>query len=102
MGHGLRPGQLVTSRAGRDKGKPFFVIRVLDERYVEVADGETRSGSRPKRKNVRHLQPHRWVHEGLAERLARDDIPPDEELRQMLEAMIETATRGGVAPGGSG
>ena len=91
-----RPGQLVTSRAGRDKGKPFFVLRVLDDRFAEVADGEMRSVRRPKRKNIRHLQPHTVVHEGLAERLNRGEMPTDEELRAMLaEVLAKAAQTGG-------
>lgn len=92
MTHDLVPGQLVTSLAGRDKGQPFFVIEVLDDRYVTVADGDKRSGKNPKRKNVRHLQPHRLVHGPLAERLAQADIPPDEQLRKMLAEIIASAT----------
>lgn len=95
MAHDLVPGQLVTSLAGRDKGQPFFVIEVLDDRYVTVADGEKRSGRNPKRKNVRHLQPHRWVHRELADRLSRSDVPPDEELRRMLEEIIASALKDG-------
>ena len=50
-------GQIVRSRAGRDKGKTYLVIRVLDERYVELADGSVRSVTDPKRKNILHLAP---------------------------------------------
>src|SRR5690606_1900052 len=92
-----RPGQLVTSRAGRDKGKPFLVLRLIDGRYAEIADGDARSVTNPKRKNVRHLQPHTVVHQGLAEMLAQGRLPSDEELRAMLAEALGTAARSGGA-----
>ncbi|HEX6989439.1 MAG TPA: KOW domain-containing RNA-binding protein [Bacillota bacterium] len=96
-----RPGQLVTSRAGRDKGRPFFVLRVVDERYAEVADGDLRSVERPKRKNVRHLQPHTVVHPGLAAMLERGEFPSDEALRHMLAEALGTAPSiGGASQAG--
>lgn len=98
----LRLGQLVTSRAGRDSGKPFFIIGRLDERYVVVADGETRGVGRPKRKNVRHVRPHTYVDENLAARLERDDLPSDVELKAMLEqAVREAAAAGGSMDAGA-
>lgn len=100
VAHDLQPGQLVTSTAGRDKGQPFFVIKLLDDRYVAVADGRKRSVRNPKRKNVRHLQPHRWIHHELARRLINGDIPSDEQIRQMLEEAIESAMRDGLRSNG--
>ncbi|MFY9258659.1 MAG: KOW domain-containing RNA-binding protein [Dethiobacteria bacterium] len=54
----LRPGQLVRSRAGRDKGRHYLVIRVISPREVLLSDGRRRPLSRPKKKNVAHLQPY--------------------------------------------
>ena len=48
-------GQLVFSRAGRDRGRPMVVVGIADERHVLVCDGDTHAIGRPKRKNVRHL-----------------------------------------------
>ncbi len=67
----LEPGRLVTSKAGRDRGKPMLVCRVLDDGFVLVVDGEGRSVTRPKRKNPRHLEPHSLVAHELAAKWAR-------------------------------
>lgn len=53
---GLRVGQLVRSKAGRDAGKFFLVVGLADCRSVMVADGKVRRVSRPKKKNTRHLE----------------------------------------------
>lgn len=52
----LKPGQLVRSLAGRDKGKHYLVFKMLDDRYVTLVDGRSRPLSRPKKKNRVHLQ----------------------------------------------
>lgn len=52
----IAQGSVVIAKAGRDKGKAFAVIEVLDARTVLIADGKSRPVERPKRKNVIHLQ----------------------------------------------
>jgi len=52
----LKPGQLVRSLAGRDKGKHYLVLEELNDKYVLLVDGRSRPASRPKRKNKIHLQ----------------------------------------------
>ena len=52
----LRPGQIVRSKAGRDKGRRYLVIKVLSPREVLLSDGRRRPLARPKRKNIAHLQ----------------------------------------------
>ncbi len=52
----LKPGQLVRSLAGRDKGKHYLVLWELDQKYVLLVDGRRRPFARPKKKNKAHLQ----------------------------------------------
>ena len=52
----IAQGSVVIAKAGRDKGKAFAVLKVLDDRTVLIADGRRRPIERPKRKNVIHLQ----------------------------------------------
>lgn len=51
-----KPGQLVRSLAGRDKGEYYLVIKVIDARRVLLANGRNRTLDRPKKKNTAHLQ----------------------------------------------
>jgi len=84
---GLEPGQLVFSRAGRDRGRPFIVIRVLDDRYVEVADGDLRKIACPKRKNVRHLQAANRTATDVGQKLASGEPVKNWELRKAIEEL---------------
>ena len=48
-------GMLAVSRAGHDKETTYVIIGEEDE-YVYLADGQTRTVDRPKKKNKRHIQ----------------------------------------------
>lgn len=50
------PGDIVISKAGRDKDKHFVVLSVIDEQYVAIADGRLRRVDNPKCKKCKHLK----------------------------------------------
>lgn len=49
-------GKVVLSTAGRDKGKYYIIIDVINDNYVLLADGGLRPESKPKKKKLRHLR----------------------------------------------
>ncbi|AST94066.1 MULTISPECIES: KOW domain-containing RNA-binding protein [Sutcliffiella] len=49
-------GQLVRIVQGRDSGQFALVVKILDERFVVLADGDKRKFDRPKKKNIHHLE----------------------------------------------
>lgn len=51
------PGRVVLSTQGRDEGRYFVVLEVIDEQFVLMADGLTRKIAHPKKKKVKHLRP---------------------------------------------
>ena len=51
----IRVGQVVKSKAGRDKEGFFVVLEVIDDRYLLLADGKRRTLDHPKRKKAMHL-----------------------------------------------
>lgn len=61
----LEIGQLVKSKAGRDKDKVFMVLSVVDEHYVMVVDGNLRKLENPKKKKVKHLKPLKFICENV-------------------------------------
>ncbi|MHB0884629.1 MAG: KOW domain-containing RNA-binding protein [Bacillota bacterium] len=82
---GLECGRIVSSKAGRDQGRKFVILKVLDDRTVLVADGDLRKVASPKRKNVRHLVVHQGVVGPVREKLMAGEEPSDKEIRQALE-----------------
>jgi ribosomal protein L14E/L6E/L27E len=77
-------GSVVTSRAGRDAGRPFLVIRELDQEYVLIADGGLRTMDRPKKKKRRHLKATGRKNEELRNKLMGGEQISDEEIRLSL------------------
>ncbi|GAB6877302.1 KOW domain-containing RNA-binding protein [Thermaerobacter litoralis] len=82
-------GQLVTSRAGRDQGRAYLVVGVLDDRFVLVADGDLRPADRPKRKNVRHLVFHRAWSQEVRQRLEEGRRLTNADLRRALAVLVD-------------
>ena len=80
----LVPGQIVKSKSGHDKGDVFFVMKVLDDDYVLIADGDRRKSEKPKKKKVKHLQHYNRINEMIAEKLEKNIIVDNIELQREL------------------
>ena len=52
----MEPGRVVLSTQGRDAGRYFIVLQVIDEQFVLMADGQSRKLAHPKKKKVKHLR----------------------------------------------
>ncbi|WP_010529009.1 KOW domain-containing RNA-binding protein [Lentibacillus jeotgali] len=51
-----RIGQVVRILQGREAGQYAVVLKLIDDRYVLLADGEKRKYDRPKKKNLHHIE----------------------------------------------
>ena len=63
-----RVGQRERSKAGRDCGRDYVVIRT-EGNYVYVADGAVRRLENLKKKKIRHVEGSYNISEEIAERL---------------------------------
>jgi large subunit ribosomal protein L14e len=52
----LQLGQIVLITQGRDAGQYAIIVRLLDDRFVFLADGDKKKFDRPKKKNLLHLK----------------------------------------------
>ncbi len=66
-------GSLVYSRAGRDKGGLFLVIRTGNG-YVYLADGKLRTVEAPKKKKLRHINRTNRVLETDVDEMSNSDV----------------------------
>lgn len=80
-------GQIVHSKAGRDKYKYFIVVGIIDEDYVLVADGQLRKINRPKKKKIKHLVFHKVYDDNIQEMLKENGRVTDADLRKGLQSM---------------
>ncbi|BCV24300.1 MAG TPA: RNA-binding protein [Firmicutes bacterium] len=80
----VKLGQIVCSRAGRDRGRYYLVVGWQDARRLRVADGRRRPVERPKVKNIAHLEVTGRVAEEVAARLERKEPVSDLMVRAAL------------------
>lgn len=80
---------MVFSKTGRDKGKPFIIVRVVNERYVIVSDGNIRKIENPKMKNVKHLQYTKMQADEVIDYLDRGEIPDNHIIRKNIKQILE-------------
>lgn len=84
-------GQVVQSKAGRDKGRFFIVIDLPDEAHALIVDGGLRKINRPKRKKLKHLTCKPVVNQDIMKRLDQSEPVYDQDICQALKgfSMIE-------------
>lgn len=80
-------GRIVISKAGRDAGRRFVIVRVIDESYVEISDGDLRKIEKPKKKKIKHLNITNKKSEILAEKLKNNSRITNAEIRKLLEGL---------------
>ena len=80
-------GRVAQSIAGRDAGRCFVIIDVMEDGYVMVADGSLRKMDRPKKKKLKHLILKPVVIPIVKERLSSKDRLFDYEVRSHLESL---------------
>ena len=86
----FRNGDIVLSKAGRDKGKYFVVLDVIDTQYVEIADGDLRKVDNPKKKKCKHLENTGKTSERVCEKLAMGTRVTNPELHRELAEFIKS------------
>ena len=86
--NGIKPGLVVFSKAGRDSGRDYCILTVVDPDYVLIADGERHKIDRPKRKKLKHLKPTKDIL-ALGSKLEQGVKVFDSELKSALRAYNE-------------
>ena len=82
-------GQVVVSKAGRDTGRKFIVVNIIDDKYVEISDGSLRKLEKPKKKKLKHLIVTNEMVEPLAEKLRNNMKITNAEIRRALKSLDE-------------
>ena len=84
----INPGDIVYSKAGRDKDKPFVVVSLENELFVLIADGDIRKISKPKRKKLKHLKLTGKSSEMIAKKLSDGLEVTNRELKKALSEFV--------------
>lgn len=84
-----RIGKVAYSKAGRDAGRPFVIISLVDEKFVLVADGDLRKIENPKLKNIKHVQITNIIAEDVKNYLVNGEMPENHIIRKNLKKIQE-------------
>ncbi len=87
---GLEVGQVVKSKAGRDKGNVFLILEILDDKYVLIVDGDKRKIEKPKKKKVKHLVIYNTVLKEFQAKLKSQTEINNAYIRKLLEPFNES------------
>lgn len=77
-------GQVVYSKAGRDTGKKFIIVEIIDESNVLVSDGDLRRIEKAKTKKLKHLRVTEKIILPLKEKLESGVRVSNSEIRKAL------------------
>ncbi|MGN0795462.1 MAG: RNA-binding protein [Christensenellales bacterium] len=82
-------GQVVYSKQGRDSGRYYAVVEIVDKDYVRIADGKLRRIKSPKLKKIKHLKTKGETLDKISEKLKQNAQVFDTELRSALRPFNE-------------
>ncbi|HCC07402.1 MAG TPA: RNA-binding protein [Clostridiales bacterium] len=77
-------GQVVISKAGRDKGKILIILDTRDD-CVYMADGKERKLEKPKEKKKKHIQITNYIDNSLLQKLENAEKINNSDIRKAIE-----------------
>ena len=81
-------GDIVLSRAGRDKDRHFVVVSV-DGIFAEICDGDIRKTDKPKKKKLKHLKKTGCYSSYVKDKLLENSKVTNTELRRAISEFEE-------------
>lgn len=84
----LEIGEIVEIIMGRDKGNYAVVINKIDERFVEIVDGDKRKFDISKKKNIRHLKPTGYISKEIVVSMETTSRVSNAKLRYVLQDFV--------------
>lgn len=78
-------GRIAYSKAGRDQGRKFIILNVINDNYVNIIDGDLRTVEKPKKKKLKHLIITDEVVEDARELIISDNSISNIKVRRFLK-----------------
>ena len=89
MEQNFSTGDIVLSKAGRDKGN-YFVIVSLDEMFAEICDGDLHKTDKPKKKKIKHLKKTGGFSQYIKDKILEGAKVTNTELRRVVSEFEAT------------
>ena len=78
-------GRLIISKSGHDKGR-LYLVTVCEDRFAYLCNGENHPIDKPKKKNLRHIQPTNiCVDHALRDKMLSGVLPKDEDIKDTIK-----------------
>lgn len=78
-------GKMVLSKRGRDKSHLYVVIEHLNDNYVILSNGSTKTVQMPKHKNLKHISVLEDVDDEIKESIITKDRGTDLKIKRFLK-----------------
>ncbi|MCI1859294.1 MAG: KOW domain-containing RNA-binding protein [Sporolactobacillus sp.] len=85
-------GQLVRVLRGKEAGSYFVIVRLLDDRFVAIADGDRRKFDNAKKKNISHLDLQSYVSVEVRKSLRETGRVTNGKLRFAIAHFLDEKT----------
>ncbi|EDS72356.1 hypothetical protein [Anaerofustis stercorihominis] len=82
-------GDIVISKAGRDKGSFLVVIGFLDDDKLLLADGRLRKTENPKKKKIKHITKINAKSTLICDKIKCNEKIPNALIRKEIERIKE-------------
>jgi ribosomal protein L14E/L6E/L27E len=79
----MEKGQIVYSKAGRDKQEIFIIFDILDD-FVFLVNGKSRKIDKPKKKKIKHIQKTNYISQIIKEKIKDNLLILDSDLRKEI------------------
>jgi ribosomal protein L14E/L6E/L27E len=80
-------GKLVFSKSGRDEGRYFIIVGIINDNYVYISDGDLRPSEKPKKKKLKHITITDIVAENIKNLLLTGDMVSNSAIRKYIQSM---------------
>lgn len=91
----LEKGQLVKSKAGRDKGRLFIIKEIINDKHVYIMDGKLRKVSNPKKKKIKHLIVYKRIFKEFQEQVKSNNEITNTFVKKLIETYEEEINMNG-------
>ncbi len=80
--------EFAKSKAGHDKDEIFIILYIEDE-YVYLVDGKSRSIDKPKKKKMKHIQVINRIDHELQRKIEANITINDEDIKRAIKLYVK-------------
>ena len=73
---------------GRDKGRYFAVMELIDKDFVLICDGKKRKTDKPKKKKIKHIKSLGFILDSLKEKLETNVKISNSDVRKSIRTAM--------------